>query len=205
VAALGRLGPPWVYQGKFAASPPIVPQNGATRAIPPLLLKDAGSGALETRLRVTTRLLALAPRAGATFCAELLKGVPDLIREGRKADGESVRAGTVALTEQALALAAGLKKQELFKPLVAEVVELIKVERGTAAPATIARLTVRCERGFRVLSLRDEAKSFLKDTAGKLPDAIDAKTLRDAAGKSWPDAAHPTGRGRYAADGRPRS
>lgn len=153
------------------------------------LLKDLGEGSLETRLRVTTRLLALAPRAGDAFCAELLKGVPDLIRAGRKADGESLRAGTVALTEQALAQAAGLKTPELFRPLVAEAIELIKTERSAAAPGVIARLTIRCDRGFRVMNLRDEAKAFLKDTAGKLPDAADAKDLRDAAGKGWPDAA----------------
>jgi hypothetical protein len=153
------------------------------------LLKDAGEGSLETRLRVTARLLALAPRAGDAFCAEVLKNIPDLIREGRKADGESLRAGTVAIAEQALALAAGVKKPELFRPLAVEAVELIKTEHGAAAPGVIARLTIRCDRGFRVMNLRDEAKAFLKDTAGKLPDASDAKSLRGAAGKSWPDAA----------------
>src|SRR5205823_1884958 len=68
------------------------------------LLKDIGEGTLETRLRVTTRLLALAPRAGDAFCAELLKGVPELARDARKADAEAVRSGASVLVEQALAL-----------------------------------------------------------------------------------------------------
>lgn len=153
------------------------------------LLKDAVAASLKTRLRVTARLLALASRAGDAFCIELLKGVPELVREARKVDGESVHAGTIAVAEQAIMLATGLKKPELFKPVVTEAVELIKTERGASAPGTIARLTIRCERGFRVMNLRDEAKAFLKDTEGKLPDATDAKTLRGTAGKSWPDAA----------------
>jgi hypothetical protein len=153
------------------------------------LFKDAESSSLETRLRVTTRLAALGPRAGEGFCVELLKGVPGLIREGRKTDVDPTRAGTVALAEQALALAAGLKKPELFKPLVVEAVELIKTERGASRPGTVARLTIRCERGFRVMGLTDEAKAFLKDTAGRLPDAADAVALQTASGKSWADAA----------------
>lgn len=93
------------------------------------LLKDIGSASLETRLRVTTRLVALGPRAGDIFCAELLKGVPELVREGRKADGEPAHAATVALLEQSLALAASLKKSERFKPLVVEAIELITCSR----------------------------------------------------------------------------
>jgi hypothetical protein len=153
------------------------------------LLKDAESASVETRLRVATRLVALGPRAGEVFCVDLLKGVPELARAGRKAGGESVQAGTVALVEQSLSLAASLKKPELLKPLVAEAVELIKAERGDFALSVIARLTVRCERGFRVMGLRAEAKGFLADIAAKLPTATDAPALRTAGGKSWPDAA----------------
>jgi hypothetical protein len=78
------------------------------------LLKDTAAGSVETRLRVTTRLAALAPRAGDAFAAELLKSVSDLVRAVRKADGEPARAGTTALVEQSLALATMLKKPELF-------------------------------------------------------------------------------------------
>jgi hypothetical protein len=153
------------------------------------LLKATGAASLETRLRVTTRLLALAPRAGDAFCAEALEGVPELVRECRKADGEAAHTDTITLLEQALTLAASVQKPELFKPLVTEAIELIKAERGASAPGTVARLTVRCERGFRIMTLRDQAKAFLKDAAGKLPDATDVTALRDAAGKNWADAA----------------
>ena len=153
------------------------------------LLKDTAAGSVETRLRVTTRLAALAPRAGDAFGAEVLKSVPELVRAGRKADGEPVRAGITALVEQSLALATILKKPELFKPLVAEAIELIGTERGTSATGTIARLTIRCEQGIRIMKLEDAAKTFLKETAGKLPDAADTAAIRLGAGKSWPEAA----------------
>lgn len=91
--------------------------------------------------------------------------------------------------DQSLQLAATLKKPELFGPLVAEAVELIKTERGEAAPGVVARLTVRCERGFRTMRLRAEADAFLKHVAGRLPEAADGAALRAAAGNNWPEAA----------------
>jgi hypothetical protein len=186
---------PWTSKG---ADDPLVGRLGPLQDEPDperfgrdagKLLKDTSAGSVETRLRVMARLAALAPRAGDAFGIELLKSIPELIRAGSKVDGEPARAGTVALVEHSLALAASLKKPELFKPLVAEVIELIGTERGTSAPGTITRLTVRCEEGFRVMGLRDAAKAFLKDTAGILPDTTDAAAIRVAAGKSWPDVA----------------
>jgi hypothetical protein len=153
------------------------------------LLKDAASASAETRLRITTRLAALGPRAGEPFCIEVLKIVPELIRIARKDNSDSLRREGVALVEQSLTLAAVLKKPELFKPLVTETVDLMKMQEGETTTATIARLTTRCEQGFRVMGLKDEAGAFLKDTAGKLPDATDAESLLKVAGKSWADAA----------------
>ncbi|MDB5307804.1 MAG: hypothetical protein JWO38_2006 [Gemmataceae bacterium] len=153
-----------------------------------IILKESGSGSVETRVRVTAGLIRLAPRAGEPFCVELLKLVPALARTGREAGGQAVRDGVLTLVEQALALATSLKKPELLKPLVAEAVALIRTERGGVAVSAVARLTVRCERGFRVQGLRTEAAAFLTDTAGKLPTAADVATLRTA-GESWADAA----------------
>jgi hypothetical protein len=39
------------------------------------------------------------------------------------------------------------------------------------------------------MGLRDAAKMFLEDTAGKLPEAADVAVLRAAGGRSWPDSA----------------
>jgi cellulose synthase operon protein C len=153
------------------------------------LLKEIAASSVETRLRVTGRLAALAPRAGDAFGAELLKGVPELVRVGWKAEGESMRAYAVSLAEHSLTLATNLKKPDLFKPLVAEVIELIGTAQDVSATGVIARLTIRCEHGFRVMVLRDAAKAFLKDTAGKLPNPADAAAIRATAGKSWPEAA----------------
>ncbi|MDB5308584.1 MAG: hypothetical protein JWO38_2786 [Gemmataceae bacterium] len=154
-----------------------------------MLLADAGPGSVETRVRVTAGVVRLGPRAGDAFCAELLRGVPALARAGRAADGRAVRADALTLVAQSPAPATSLTTPALFNPLVAEAVELIRTERGASAPGGGARLTVRCERGFRVLGLRTEARSFLTDTAGQLPTAADPAALRAAAGGSWPDAA----------------
>jgi hypothetical protein len=153
-------------------------------------LKDCRSP--EDRLLAYAELMAVAPRTGEEFAADLIRQSITVLEATRKVAGPPEHLATLAefhrkLLERSLFLAAHYDRPELAQALFEQFLDLARSRREDARYQIISEVARECLRSLRKLGLKDEINDFLRHATELVVQGKSLTQLRDSARNRWPE------------------